>query len=57
MDLGVADDGERTSHKQAAQIAVTLLTDMPSLFKSKTLLSSVGSIVAPGPSKEVAKAS
>ena len=27
MDLGVADNGERTGHKQAAQIAVTLLAD------------------------------
>src|SRR5450631_2800013 len=27
MDLGVADDGERTGHEQAAQIAVTLLAD------------------------------
>src|ERR1035437_3493428 len=27
MDLGIADDGERTGHEQAAQIAVTLFAD------------------------------
>src|SRR5450756_2521671 len=27
MDLGIADDGERTGDEQAAQIAVTLLAD------------------------------
>src|SRR5260221_12268763 len=27
MDLGVADDGECSSHEQAAQIAITLFTD------------------------------
>ena len=27
VDLGVADDGECTGHKQAAQIAITLLAD------------------------------
>jgi hypothetical protein len=28
MDFGIADDGERTGHEQAAQIAATLLADM-----------------------------
>jgi hypothetical protein len=28
MDLGIADDGECTGHEQAAQIAVTLFTDV-----------------------------
>ena len=28
MDFSIADDGERTGHEQAAQIAVTLLADM-----------------------------
>src|SRR5450759_4110916 len=27
MDLGIADDGERASHEQAAEITVTLLAD------------------------------
>ena len=27
MDLGVADNGERAGHEQAAQIAVTLFAD------------------------------
>src|SRR5450756_1914962 len=27
MDLGIANDGKRTGHEQAAQIAVTLLAD------------------------------
>src|ERR1017187_9513088 len=27
VDLGIADDGERTGHEQAAQIAVTLFAD------------------------------
>jgi hypothetical protein len=27
MDLGVADDSERSGHEQAAQIAVTLFAD------------------------------
>ena len=27
MDLGIADDGERAGHEQAAQIAVTLFAD------------------------------
>jgi hypothetical protein len=27
MDLGVAENGDRTGHKQAAQIAITLLAD------------------------------
>jgi hypothetical protein len=31
MDLGIADDGERTDHEQAAQIAVTCLLMLPSL--------------------------
>jgi hypothetical protein len=30
MDLGIADDGERTDHQQAAQIAIALLI-LPSL--------------------------
>jgi len=28
MDLGVTDDGERTGHEQAAQIAVILFADI-----------------------------
>jgi hypothetical protein len=31
MDLGMADDGERTGYEQAAQIAVTSLADTPKL--------------------------
>src|SRR5664280_2620525 len=27
MDLGIADDGERADHEQAAQIAIALLAD------------------------------
>ena len=27
MDLGIADDGERADHEQAAQIAVALFAD------------------------------
>src|SRR6185295_12274682 len=27
VDLGVADDGERSGHEQAAQVAVTLFAD------------------------------
>ena len=27
VDLGIADDGERAGHEQAAQIAVTLFAD------------------------------
>ena len=40
MDLGIADDGERASHEQAAQIAVTLLADTaePVLASARVLL-------------------
>src|ERR1700687_3959594 len=40
MDLGVADDGERAGHEQAAQIAVTLLADIakPVLASTRVLL-------------------
>ena len=27
MDLGIADDGQRASHEQAAQIAIALFAD------------------------------
>jgi hypothetical protein len=39
MDLGVTDDGERTGHEQAAQIAVTLLADIaePVLASARVL--------------------
>jgi hypothetical protein len=29
MDLGIADDGQRASREQAAQIAITLFADLP----------------------------
>ena len=40
MDFSIADDGERTGHEQAAQIAVTLLADMakPVLAPARMLL-------------------
>jgi hypothetical protein len=31
MDLGIADDGERAGHEQAAQIAIALLADTSEL--------------------------
>jgi hypothetical protein len=39
MDVGVADDGERAGHEQAAQIAVTLLADIaePVLASARVL--------------------
>ena len=51
MDLGVADDRERASHEQAAQIAVTLLADMakPVLAPARMLLRH-----QPNPGREVA---
>jgi hypothetical protein len=40
VDLGVTDDGERAGHEQAAQIAVTLFTDIaePVLASARMLL-------------------
>jgi hypothetical protein len=40
MDFGIADHGERTSHEQAAQIAVTLFADTagPVLASTRVLL-------------------
>jgi hypothetical protein len=40
MDLGIADDGERAGHEQAAQIAVTLFADTaePVLAPARVLL-------------------
>jgi hypothetical protein len=32
MDLGIADDGERTGHERATQIAIALFADLPSLY-------------------------
>src|SRR5713101_6356922 len=50
MDLGIADNGERTGHKQAAQIAVTLLADT-----SKPVLSATGVLLRhdPDPGREI----
>src|ERR1700730_14409860 len=51
MDFSIADDGERTDHEQAAQIAVTLLADMakPVLAPARMLLRH-----QPNPGREVA---
>ena len=51
MDFSLADDGERTGHEQAAQIAVTLLADMakPVLAPARMLLRH-----QPNPGREVA---
>src|SRR5450759_2560080 len=51
MDLGIADDGERTGDEQAAQIAVTLLADTaePVLAPARMLLRH-----QPNPGREVA---
>jgi hypothetical protein len=51
MDFGIADDGERTRHEQAAQIAVTLLADMaePVLAPARMLLRH-----QPNPGREIA---
>jgi hypothetical protein len=39
VDLGVTDDGERSRHEQAAQIAVTLLADAASIAASSSFKS------------------
>ena len=51
MDFSIADDGERTGHEQAAQVAVTLLADMadPVLAAARMLLRH-----QPNPGREVA---
>src|ERR1035437_4724107 len=51
MDLGIADDGERAGHEQAAQIAVTLLADTaePVLAPARVLFRH-----EPDPGREVA---
>ena len=38
VDLGIADDGERASHEQAAQISVTLLADTTEPVLAPTLV-------------------
>ena len=50
VDLGIADDGERTGHEQAAQIAVTLFADTaePVLTPARMLLRH-----QPNPGREV----
>jgi hypothetical protein len=50
VDLGIADNGERTGHKQAAQIAVTLLADT-----SKPVLAPTGVLLRhdPDPGREI----
>src|SRR6476661_138499 len=50
MDLGISDDGECAGHKQAAQIAVTLLADTAEfvLAPARVLLRN-----EPDPSREV----
>src|SRR6266481_399589 len=50
MDLGVADNGERTGHEQAAQIAVTLLAD-----PAKPVLAPTGVLLRnePNPGREI----
>ena len=51
VDLGIADDGERAGHEQAAYIAVTLFADTaePVLATTRVLLR-----YEPDPSREVA---
>ncbi len=51
VDLGIADDSERPSHEQAAQIAVTLFADAaePVLAPARVLLRN-----EPDPGREVA---
>src|SRR4051794_12917990 len=51
VDLGIADDGERTGHEQAAQIAVTLFADAaePVLAPARVLRRN-----EPDPGREVA---
>src|ERR1035441_436121 len=51
VDLGIADDGERTGHEQAAQIAVTLFADTaePVLTPARMLFRH-----QPNPGREVA---